>query len=142
MKRILILLISSLTLINCSENVSDTQPNATEVFWSLTNTKGGVADINDNFEIGKIKWVFNEFSETLIVNNENTDNSKQDGFDTGEYSFSVSAINNELFLFIDSIEFGTFSASDTRLVINENIKTTGTSNDGFIYTFTKTIINK
>lgn len=137
---LLILLISFFALTNCSINNDNTQPKVTEVYWSLTNTTGGLAGVNDNFDKGEIKWVFNELTETLIVENDNTDDTKQDGLDSGNYAYSVLEVGLNSFLIIESEEVGRLTISISKLIIDENQTSQGDLNDGFIYTFTKTTI--
>ena len=139
---LLILLISFFTLTHCSTNNDNTQPNVTEVYWSLTNTTGGVAGVNDDFPKGEIKWVFNELTETLIVENNNTDNTKQGGLDSGNYAYSLLEVGLNSFLIIDSEEVGRLTVTTSKLIIDENQTSQGDLNDGFIYTFTKTIVTE
>lgn len=139
---LLILLISFFTLTNCSVNEDDTQQKVIEVYWSLTNTSGGIAGVNDNFDRGIIKWVFNEFNETLIVENGNTDDTKVDGLDSGTYSYSILEVGENSFLVIDSEEAGRITITTSKLTLDENETSEGSMNDGFIFTFTKTTVTQ
>jgi hypothetical protein len=137
-----ILFICFLTFINCSTNNDDTQPKVIEVYWSLTNTTGGLAGVDDDFNKGEIKWVFNELTETLIVDNQNTDNTKQDGLASGNYSYSILEVGLDSFLLIDSEEVGRLLVSTSKLTLDENVTSQGDLNDGFVYTFTRTTVSE
>ena len=139
---LLILLISFFTLTNCSTNNDNTQPDVIAVYWSLTNTTGGLAGVNDNFDKGEIKWVFNELTETLIVENDNTDDTKQSGLDSGNYAYSLLEVGLNSFLIIESEEAGRLTVTTNKLIIDENQTSQGDLNDGFIYTFTRTTITE
>ncbi|WP_147297746.1 hypothetical protein [Seonamhaeicola aphaedonensis] len=126
-------------LSNCSlDNGSNSESGTiTIVFWHLTNTSGGLAGVDDQFDLDKVIWSFNEVNSTLIIQNNNTDDTKQDGLPSGTYSFSVSLNSGSYFIYIDGAEFGSYSISDTELIIDQNITTSGTGADGFVYTFKK-----
>jgi hypothetical protein len=139
----LILIISFLSLNNCSlSNDSVTTPQVIKIYWNLVNTSGGVAGVDDDFQIGTITWSFNEATEILTVVNNNTDNTKQDFLDSGEYGFSVLTVGEDLFLVIDSVEIGRFTVTSNQLIINGNETSEGTVTDGFNYTFTKTTVTE
>lgn len=139
---IIIALISLLTFTNCSLN-SDDNTNATPqvitIYWNLVNVSGGFAGVDDDFEIGTIIWRFNELTETLNVDNGNTDDTKQDGLDSGNYSFSLLNVGQDTFLIVDSEELGNLTITGNQLVINQNETSGGSAADGFIYTFTKSV---
>ena len=126
-------------LSNCSlDNGNNSESGTiTIVFWHLTNTSGGLAGVDDQFDLDKVIWSFNEVNGTLIIQNNNTDDTKQDGLPSGTYSFSVSLNSGNYLLYIDGAEFGSYSISDTELIIDQNITTSGSGADGFVYTFKK-----
>ena len=146
MKRyILIAFYCLITFTNCSisNNNNDDIPNQViKTYWHLTNVSGGFAGVNHDFELGDIIWFFDEVTAELSVENLNTNNSLEDGLDTGNYIFSVQEVNNETFLIIDSNEFGNFTFSQTELVINQNITTSGSGADGFIYVFERVLVTE
>ena len=81
--KLLIVLCCSLVLTNCSvSNDSDTQQNYKNL-WHLINVSGGIAGINENFELETIIWSFNETTLKLTVVNSNPDDTIQDGLDSG-----------------------------------------------------------
>lgn len=135
MKRNFLIVLSFLfMLMSCSLN-NDENSKIILVTWHLIKTNGGIAGANDEFSLNTIVWSFNEVSELLVIENNNTDDTKQDFLDSGTYSFSITTINGENFIFIDAIEYGQITMESNQFTIDENNKTTGQSADGFIYTF-------
>jgi hypothetical protein len=99
-----------------------------------------VAGVDNDFDVNDIVWHFNNTTNKLTVNNTNTDDTIEDGFDSGVYDFSVTTVGSDEFLIIDSNEFGNVEATQTQLIIDQNITTSGTGADGFVYTFTRETI--
>lgn len=128
------------TSCSISNNNNDDSPQVIKTYWHLTNVSGGFAGVNHDFALGHIIWFFDEALAELSIENLNTDDSLEDGFDTGNYVFSIQEVNNETFLKVDSNEFGYFTLSETELVINQNITTSGSGADGFIYTFKRVLV--
>lgn len=121
---------------SCSLNDNDNAtPQEIKYLWHLVKVTGGIAGVNEQFETNVITWSFNNETETLVVNNKNTDDSIEDSLDSGTYSFSVLEENNTTYLIIDDIELGSFEVSGNILTINQNNTSTGNGTDGFIYTF-------
>jgi len=138
-----ILVISFLSLTNCSiGNNDNTQPQVVEVYWNLINVTGGVAGVNEDYALGTIIWRFNEASGVLSVENNNTDDTKQDGLDSGNYSYSILDDNGNMFLVVDSNEIGRLTITANEFVLNENETSQGSGADGFIYTFRKTTVTE
>lgn len=140
---LIIACISFLTLTNCSlDSVNNTAPQVTKVLWHLKNVSGGIAGVDNDFPANKIIWEFKSENLTLIVSNGNTDDSIEDGLDTGTYSYSVKKVDNVEYLTINSNEVGsaTFTNNDTVLTINQNETSTGPVADGYIFTFDKSVI--
>ncbi|NNC51120.1 MAG: hypothetical protein HKO01_11350 [Flaviramulus sp.] len=143
-KPILILIICFLTLFNCSlgNETNNTPPQIVKIYWNLVNVSGGFEGVNDNFEVGTIIWEFNDSTETLSVDNQNNDDTKQDGLDSGNYSYSIFNVEDESYIIVDDIEVGSMTLTSNELVINENETSEGSAADGFIYTFSKTTITQ
>lgn len=138
-----ILVISFLSLTNCSiGNNDNTQPQVVEVYWNLINVTGGVAGVNEDYALGTIIWRFNEASGVLSVENNNTDDTKQDGLDSGDYTYSILDDNGDLFLVVDSDEMGHLTITANEFILNENETSQGSGADGFIYTFRKTTVTE
>ncbi|SFZ95093.1 hypothetical protein SAMN05428642_10717 [Flaviramulus basaltis] len=140
----LILLISFITFTNCSinNNDNDTTPIVIITYWSLDNVSGGVAGIDEDFSENTVKWIFNETTSTLNVENNNDNDTKPDGLDSGNYNYSVLQKGSNLFLIVGSNEIGRFTVSQNQLVINENETSNGTLADGYIYTFKKIVVTE
>lgn len=137
---LIIACISFLTLTNCSlDSVNNTSNQVIRVFWHLKNVSGGTDDVDIDFPANKIIW---EFEETnLKVNNTNTDTDLEDGPDTGNYPYSTFKVDDKEYLKVNSIEVGrvTFNSDGTQLTLNQNETSEGTGEDGYIYTFEKTV---
>lgn len=137
---ILVTILSLITLTSCSLGGDDDQLKEYKTYWHLINVSGGIAGVDNDFALNKIIWSFEEEENNLIVNNTNTGN-QEDGFDTGTYNYSLDENENkELFLIINSNEFGNIVVSDSQMLIDQNITTSGTGADGFIYTFRKVVV--
>jgi len=78
--------------------------------------------------------VFNELQGSLTVLNNNT-NDVEDGLDSGTYNYSLLDDGNNTFLIIDDNEFGGLIILNNNLTIDQNLTSTGTGADGFIYSF-------
>ncbi len=126
MRSLIILLIISIGIISCEENDpgSDTidkipniaaDPNLEAV--SKTETIGELeltsiyeksAQVHSYFGQGEVTWNFGE--STVIINNTNKDDSKEDSFDSGEYDYSLEDSNQMGVsnLFVDGQNLGLF----------------------------------
>ncbi|MFI0427847.1 hypothetical protein [Mariniflexile sp. HMF6888] len=140
---ILIAFLSFITLTNCSIGNNDDIPDQIiTTYWHLTNVSGGVAGVDNDFDLNDIVWHFNNTTNKLTIKNTNTDDTIEDGFDSGVYNFSVTTVGSDEFLVINSNEFGKVVVTQTQLTIDQNMTTSGTGADGFIYTFTRVNIVK
>lgn len=127
-----------ITLTNCSVNSNDDSTQQVFItYWHLRNVSGGIAGVDIDFELNDIVWNFDEINGELMVNNTNTNDAIEDGLNSGTYTFSVEQNETNRFLIIDSNEFGGFTISQTQLqlIIDQNITSTGSGADGFVYTF-------
>ena len=139
MKRNFLILLSSIFMLtSCSlDNDNTDAPEIILVTWHLIETNGGIAGINDQFNLDTIIWSFSGANGSLVVENNNTTDTKQDLLDSGIYSFTISTINEENFIFIDDIEYGQITIVTDGFTIDENNRTNGQLADGFVYTFQK-----
>ena len=131
MKKIFLILICGMLLSSCSTNNN----LSIEQKFYLVNVSGGFAGVNFNFDKGQIIWTFNEQNSTLNIK-KNT-NESFSGLNEGIYSYSIVNINNDLFLHIDENELGGVSTSENGMIIDENMRSTGSGADGFIMTLEK-----
>ena len=141
-KHIIYLFALALTITSCSlENDTNQDEQTYKSLWHLRNVSGGVSGVNDNFDLEAIVWSFNETTLKLTVENNNTDDTKQDGWDSGTYDYSFTQTGSKDYLIIDGTEVGELTfTSQNSMVINENEKSTGTGADGLIYTFQRTLV--
>lgn len=122
--KILASLLAIMLFISCN---SDDDKNAQPTLkgeWKLIEVNGTIAGINDEFEPGVITWNFNPQTETFAVVNNNTDESKQDVFDTGTYSYDIvpaTATNSTCgqTIELDDVDYGCFIITNTTLQINQ-----------------------
>ena len=131
MKKVFLILICGMLLISCSTNNN----LSIEQKFYLVNISGGFAGVNENFDKGQIIWTFNEQNSTLNI--EKNTNESFSGLDEGIYSYSIDNINNQLFLHIDENELGGVSTYENGMIIDENMRSTGSGADGFIMTLEK-----
>ena len=131
MKKVFLILICGMLLISCSTNNN----LSIEQKFYLVNVSGGFAGVNENFDKGQIIWTFNEQNSTLNI--EKNTNESFSGLDEGIYSYSIDNINNQLFLHIDENELGGVSTYENGMIIDENMRSTGSGADGFIMTLEK-----
>ena len=70
---ILITFLSLITLTNCSiSNEDNSTPQVYKTYWHLINVSGAFAGVNNDFELNKIVWLFNDTENTLTVSNNNS----------------------------------------------------------------------
>ncbi|WP_299548426.1 hypothetical protein [Seonamhaeicola sp.] len=139
-RKILILATIFLTITSC--NLSDDGNNEPTVItlyhWNLINVSGGLAGVDNDFEVGDIVWNYDQFTNKLYVENLNPDDMIEDGLDTGTYDFLIFDVATNLFTVLDGNEFGEIYNSETDntiLIIDQNSLSTGAGADGFIFTF-------
>ena len=133
MRRSLVLFVLSVftLLVGCSSNDS-IEKDPIAGIWDVHNISGGFAGINDDYPEGTILWSFDAQNSKLTITNNNTTNTLYDGFESGEYAYSILNIDKTLYLQINSQEFGGVVISQNELVINQNITATGSGADGFV----------
>ncbi|MFD1615187.1 hypothetical protein [Gelatiniphilus marinus] len=124
---------------NCSSNEVNVDPQNVKYLWHLVNVTGGVAGVDKTFNLNTVVWAFNDETKKLVVENNNDDQAAEDGLDSGTYDFDVIEIDGKTYLSINDNEFGNFLVSGNLLTINQNIMSSGTGADGFVYTFQRTI---
>lgn len=128
-----VIFIVVLTSCSISSDNNNTQVVRTE--WHLKNVSGGIEGVNDDFNYNIVVWTFDETLNTLTVSNNNTDTSKEDGLDSGTYTYSLIEEGSNTFLVVDDHEIGSLTLSTNELIIDENSTSNGNGADGFIYTF-------
>ena len=134
-KFVVSILFISILLTSCSLSSDNNYPQVIRSDWHLRNVTGGVEGVNDDFGYSEVVWTFNEDLGTLTITNNNTDTSKEDGLDSGTYTYSLIEDGNNTFLVVDGSELGSITISATQFIIDENLTSSGTGADGFVYTF-------
>ncbi|MFV0566294.1 MAG: hypothetical protein ACK5NB_10740 [Flavobacteriaceae bacterium] len=115
--------------------------------WHLVEVNGGIAGNTIEYDLNDIVWVFNSTNSSLTVNNTNTEETQEDGLDTGTYYFETTPNESETynFIFINDEEFGAFgyatSSNLVYLIIDQKIKYNGgTENDSYVYAFQRVLV--
>ena len=116
-------------LISCNNDDNSLQENTINGTWNLTNVRGGLASINNNYSKGDIKWTFDQATTILTVENKiGNDN----GFylNSGTYSFNIEDDNENQILFVDNGYYRMVILSfDKNLIITDGF------DDGFTAEF-------
>ena len=107
---------------NNDDSIQATTINGT---WNLKNISGGLAGINDDYDQGIIKWVFDSQALTLTVENNNSQNTFYDGFESGIYSYSILESGGNSYLFVEDTEFGGYTFTENNLLLDQNKISTG-----------------
>ncbi|WP_405574871.1 hypothetical protein [Winogradskyella sp. Asnod2-B02-A] len=137
MKNTIYILTFTLLMLSCNTD-DNSQQNAEPTIggqWNLVNVTGGLAGVDDDFEVGLIIWDFNEDNLELTVTNNNTANVIYDGLSSGTYDYEVLSTTGETaYLVIHNFginhEIITLNAS--QLVLDEGVVA-----DGFLLTFNR-----
>ena len=126
-----------LVLLGCTNDNTHGNEDVVRGSWSLINVSGGFAGVDDNFEKGKIVWKFDAKGETLVVVNNDDSNLIYNGLPTGTYAYSVLQEKDKLYLFVNDKEVGGILVAETKLVLDQNITTSGNGADGFVLVLEK-----
>lgn len=134
MKRYIYLLLFTFAVFACNTDDDGTPDNdfPLEGQWSLVNVSGGLAGVDEDFEMGLITWDFEIQTQQVTITNNNT-GSVFDGLPTGVYDFQV-LTNGEISSLIldDSYSMVIITLTTSQLVLDE-----GVAADGFLYTLAK-----
>ena len=118
---------------NSDDDAQQNTDSALQGTWSLVNVSGGLAGVNDDFEIGTITWNFNEDNLELTVTNTNTTTVIYDGFPSGTYDYELLTPTEEsASVTINSFEYRITTLTSSLLLLDE-----GVAADGFLLTFRK-----
>ena len=118
--KLLSALVLTLFLTGCSSD--DSGSRSIDGTWNLTNIKGGIEGIDNDFANGTITWTFDSDAGTVEVVNSNT-NDVEDMLPTGTYSFTIEAseipdLCEENF-FIDAVNFGCYHITTHHLTFGQ-----------------------
>ncbi len=129
------IVMSLVLLVSCTNDSNSIQIDTINGSWNLTNISEGLAGIDDDYDTGIIKWIFDSQNLTLTVENNNLSNTIYDGFESGIYMYSILEINGNSYLLIEDIEFGGYTVTQNNLMIDQNEISTGSGADGFVLRF-------
>ena len=125
-----------MSFISCSNSDDSIQTPIIDGTWNLRNVGGGLNGIDDDYEQGIIKWVFNSPSGFLItIENKNLQNPNYDGFESGIYNYSILEKDGDFYLVIEGAEFGGYILSESDLILNKNETSNGNGADEYILKF-------
>jgi hypothetical protein len=130
--RILVLTIMGFCGVIVSCNNELVQPTTINGTWNLMNISGGLTGINNDYDQGIIKWIFDSHALTLTVENNNFQNTTYDGFVSGIYSYSILESVSNSYIIVENTEIGGYTVTDNNLTIDQNKTSTGSAADGFI----------
>lgn len=125
MKKIqLICLFAIMILLGCNNDDDNRNDTSLRGAWKLIEVNGTIAGIRDQFEPGVIQWNFNTSNSTFTVVNNNTDESKQDVFESGNYTYSIQTMDVApgtctRNMVLDGTNYGCYSVTTTSLQINQ-----------------------
>ncbi len=98
--------------------------------WNLINVTGGFVGTDHDFESGLITWDFEESSQTVTITNNNTDDTLEDSFPSGTYTYTIiTAQGGNQEILVDGRNIGNFELTSNQFTIDETFR------DGFRFTF-------
>ncbi|MCO6149623.1 hypothetical protein [Flavobacterium sp. NRK1] len=124
--KLVLLLLSSLLLINCSDDdpkSSLTDSNA--MVLKLVNVSGSIAGVSHDFNEGEVTWTLDEENQTIKVVNNFTDTNVYSGIASGTYDYEN--VPNEI----------TPQSCATTIEINGTLNMGCKDNNGNTITFTQ-----
>ncbi len=130
---LILLLVSSGLVMSCDNDDDNSSPQEPSISgtWNLRNISGGIAGANADFEDGVILWNFDPDTSILkVTNNHSNEETVYDGFETGNYDYSITKTDGENHLLIGGSEYGTYTVSSDELVIDQNLGA-----DGYVFSF-------
>ena len=131
-----LLVILSFTFItSCSNDNDSNQTKTLNGIWNVKNISGGFAGIDDEYDTGIIRWIFD--NQILTIENNESQGNIYTGFESGTYNYSTSEINGNNYITINNAEYGSFTLSANNLTINQNDTSSGAGADGFVLQFNR-----
>lgn len=104
--------------------------------WHLTQSTGGIAGVDNPFDLETIVWIFDADEGTISITNNNTDDTKEDAFPTGTYQYEIYEDGNDDYMIIEGDEFGKVTfPTNNKAIIDQNQTSSGSSADLYIYNF-------
>lgn len=115
----------------CNNDDDNNNPIPNTVTWNLTHVSGGIAGADETFPVGFIKWTFNNDSQMLTVENNNTDNTVATIFETGIYPYSRQNNGTNDVITIDNQAFIITAETEHELTLDQIVV------EGYTLTLTK-----
>lgn len=118
----------SLLLFSCHSDdnrpIQTPLPTGIEGSWKLTQVNGGITGTIYDYPEGMITWKFNGISQTVVVQNNNSDESMQDILPSGTYpySFVVNEATPELCALnieVNGMNLGCYNIGATQLTMSQ-----------------------
>ncbi len=131
----IIMIFCLMLFFSCSNSDDSIQLPIINGTWNLRNVGGGLNGIDDDYEQGIIKWVFNSQTFIITVENNNFQNTNYDGLESGIYTYSILENEGDFFLIIEGAEFGGYILTESDLILNQNETSTGSGADEYILKF-------
>ncbi len=132
-KLCLLIILSLVFFTNCNNDDDSNQAETLNGIWNVKNISGGIAGINDDYDIGMITWEFD--NQVLTIENNESQGNIYSGFESGTYNYSINEINGNNYIILNNDEFGGYTLSVNNLTINQNETSSGSGADGFILQF-------
>lgn len=130
-----LMILGIILITSCSKKDESTKLESRDGIWQVKNISGGFTGIDDEYETGVITWTFN--NQILTVENNENQGYIYSGFESGTYNYTVSEIDGINYIMINNAEFGSYTLSRNKLIIDQNITKSGTGVDKFILEFNR-----
>ena len=121
----------------CSTDLTPEGNDKVNGTWSLINVSGGFAGVDDDFEKGKIVWKFNAADGSLTITNNDASSAIYNGLPSGTYTYSIIKEKDQYYLLLNDKEIGGVDVAKSQLMIDQNITTSGSGADGFLFKLIK-----
>lgn len=125
-----------LTLSSCNNDDDKQTTNPLLHQWTLVHAGGGFTGSEYDFEEGLIRWKFNANGTVQIINN-NTDDNKPDGLDSGNYDYDVIDNPSPIEGCAESMNVDTFTFYCYSIDANGQLILDDSPVDGIKYTFVR-----
>lgn len=141
-----LLLLLLFTITSCSidsnNETDDLAGQIVTIEWHLTNVSGGIAGVDNQFNLETIIWSFDAENGKVEITNNNTDDTLEDGLDSGTYDYEIFEEANDEYLIINGEEYGkfTYSQDDEEITIDQNQNSSTTLSDLYVLKLSRKLI--
>lgn len=137
MKYMILCIIALSCSCNTYKNLSEEQEYSINGVWHLKNTRGGLNEINDDYDFGAITWTFDDVGQTLTVEKNNAINTLY-GIEPGTYSYVIQEYNGYTYIMVEKLQFRLDALDNSSIKIIQNVLIFGVGVHGFILEFRRT----